>query len=269
MKATPFLFLIFLFLQFQTAQAISSQAYQIQKQISDELQGDDSFQYSDYYKIKEDAHAQNLDLLNLDHVQAKFPYPSVPYNRKDQFGAWIKDRTDGTCMDTRGKVLVRDSSSTVTYRPNGCTVDSGDWDDPYSGKHFVWASDIQIDHFVPLKNAYMTGGFEWDQKKRCLYANYMGNEFHLLSVSGRENLRKSDSTPNQYMPPNRSYACVYLKQWLQIKLVWSLRITPKEAAAIHERVEENNCDKTDFVISEKFLEDQRRYMANNANLCRK
>lgn len=270
MQATKFLFWIFFFVQFQTrvqAKALSFAEHKIQRQISADLQGDDSFHYPDYYQVKEDPRLQNVNLLVFNHVQSEFPYPQIPYNRKTQFGMWIKDRTDGTCMDTRGKVLVRDSKSTVTYRPNGCTVASGDWDDPYSGKHFVSASDIQIDHFVPLKNAYMTGGFEWDQKRRCLYANYMGNEFHLLSVSGRENLKKSDSSPSQYMPSNHQYACVYLKQWLQVKAIWNLRITPKEASAVQARVLDHSCDKTEFVISSDTLKDQRRYITDHANLC--
>lgn len=270
MQSTKFLIGILFCFQFHTqlhAQTFAAFDAKVYHQISADLQGDDSFRYPDYYQVKEDPRLQNVNLLVLNHVESEFPYPKTPYNRKAQFGTWIKDRTDGTCMDTRGKVLVRDSKSTVTYRPNGCTVASGDWDDPYSGKHFDSASDIQIDHFVPLKNAYMTGGFEWDQRKRCLYANYLGNQFHLLSVSGRENLKKSDSSPSQYMPSNRQYACVYLKQWLEVKVIWGLRITPKEAAAIQARVNDNECDKTEFVVSSNFLKDQRRYMTDNADLC--
>lgn len=266
MRTTKFLFWILFFFQVHVL-ALSSADYKFHQQISADLQGDDSFQYPDYYQVKEDPRLQNVNLLVFTHVQSEFPYPGTPYNRKAQFGTWIKDKTDGTCMDTRGKVLVRDSKTTVTYRPNGCTVASGEWDDPYSGKNFVSASDIQIDHFVPLKNAYMTGGFEWSQRKRCLYANYMGNEFHLLSVSGKENLRKSDKSPSQYVPPNRHYVCVYLKQWLQVKAIWNLRITPKEASAIQARVLDNDCDKTDFVITSDTLKDQRRYMSDNADLC--
>ncbi len=266
MQSTKFLFGLLFFFQIHVL-ALSTADYKIHRQISADLQGDDSFRYSDYYQVKEDPRLQNINLLVLSHIQADFPYPSTPYNRKAQFGAWIKDRTDGTCMDTRGKVLVRDSKSNVTYRPNGCTVASGDWDDPYSGKQFSSAADIQIDHFVPLKNAYMTGGFEWNQRKRCLYANYMGNAFHLISVSGRENLKKSDSTPSQYMPSNREYACLYLKQWLQVKVIWELRVTPKEASAIQARVNDNNCDKSDFVVPSESIKDQRRYMSDNADLC--
>lgn len=244
------------------------QPSQIHQQLIGDLQSDETFKYDDYYLVQEDTKSAKINLLQLQHIEREFPYPDVPYNRKNQFGTWIQD-TEGSCLNTRAKVLVRDSKTNVNYRPSGCSVQSGRWDDPYSGKQFTSADDIQIDHFVPLKNAYMTGGHEWNQNKRCLYANYMGNEFHLLSVSGKENLRKSDNTPSQYMPKNFSYACVYLKQWLEVKVIWALRITPKEAAAIHTKVDQNNCDENDFVISSQFVSDQRRFMQDNADLCRK
>ena len=69
------------------------------------------------------------------------------------------------------------------------------------------------------------------------------------------------------MPSNRQYACVYLKQWLEVKVIWGLRITPKEAGAIQARVADNGCDKADFTVSSEFLKDQRRFMNDNADLC--
>lgn len=234
--------------------------------IIQDLKSDETFNYPDYYQVKEDPRLQNINLLVFLHTQVKFPYPKIPYNRDSQFGTWLRD-IDGSCLNTRGKVLVRDSDSTVNYSANGCTVASGRWDDPYTARSFRLAKDIQIDHFVPLKNTYMTGGFEWDQAKRCLYANYMGNEFHLLSVDGPENMHKSDSAPNQYMPPNQKYACQYLKQWLEVKTIWALRITPREATALLEKVKTNHCDETAFVIPNQFIQEQRRFMAENANLC--
>lgn len=231
----------------------------------DVLKSDETFDYPDYYKVHEDSAASEIDLLNLDHVQQKFPKPDVPYNRDHQFGGWLRDKTDQSCLNTRGKVLVRDSESSVSYNASGCTVASGDWDDPYSGKHYTQASDIQIDHFVPLKNAYMTGAFEWDYAKRCLYANYLGIGFHLLAVQGHENMKKSDSAPDGYVPPNTNYTCQYLKQWLEIKLIWSLRMTPREVSAVQNIAQQNHC--VDFSMKSADLSEQRRFMADHADLC--
>ena len=231
------------------------------------LRSDEDFNYSDFYQIKEDPRLQFINLLVFDHINEKFPLPAIPYNRDTHFGGWLRDNTGGTCLNTRGKVLVRDSASSVSYSPNGCTVEGGHWDDPYTALIYTSAKDIQIDHVVALKNAYMTGAHEWDFKKRCLYANYLGNEFHLLSVNGKENLKKSDSSPSAYVPPNKTYTCQFIKVWLNIKLIWTLRETPKEREAIIKIATENNCNPQDFIISAVNLKEQRNFMADNANLC--
>lgn len=227
----------------------------------------EDFHYSDFYLIKYDPRVAILDLINFDHKLSTFPLPEIPYNRKVQFGTWINIPGDQLCQNTRAKVLVRDSESPVTFSPNGCTVKSGTWSDPYTAANFDSASVIQIDHLVPLKNAYMTGAFEWNQDKRCLYANYLGNNFHLLSVSGTENMKKGDNTPMAYLPPNSAYKCEYMKHWLQVKVIWGLRITPKEAAAITKSFTDELCDRADFKMAAADLESQWRYMHDNMDLC--
>lgn len=231
------------------------------------LKSDEDFNYSYYYQIKEDLSSHNINLLNFVKYDEKFPLPAIPYNRDVHFGGWLRDTTETSCLNTRGKVLLRYSVTDVTYAPNGCTIESGLWDDPYTAKKHISAKDIQIDHVVALKNAYMTGAYSWDFKKRCLYANYLGNEFHLLAVNGKENLKKSDHTPSGYIPPNKSYTCQFIKQWLNIKLIWSLRVTPKEALAINKIADENNCNPQNFVISTEELSEQRDFMLVHANLC--
>ncbi|MCC2680377.1 MAG: hypothetical protein K0R29_2953 [Pseudobdellovibrio sp.] len=231
----------------------------------DEIRSDDDFVYSHYYMIKVDPKADRIDLLRFEDINQTFPRPAEPYKRDVQYGSWLKDKD--SCLNTRAKVLQRDSSTNVTFLPNGCTVDAGSWDDPYTGKLHEKAKDIQIDHVVALKNSYMTGGHEWSSAKRCLYANYMGNNFHLLSVNGPENLKKGDTTPSQYVPPNKAYTCEFLKNWLSIKTIWALRITPKEGDAIQKIAAENNCEKSKMQMSQDYLESQKRYIEENMDLC--
>ncbi|MBC7421155.1 MAG: HNH endonuclease [Bdellovibrio sp.] len=225
----------------------------------------DTFNYAEYYQVQENHEALKFNLLTLTQIKQKFPLPTTPYNRLAQFGTWIHG--EDRCLNTRAEVLKRDSKVNVSFTASGCSVSDGKWTDPYSGKSFASAADIQIDHFVPLKNAYMTGAFEWDSKKRCLYANYMGNNFHLLSVSGRENLVKSDNSPTGYIPPNPVYVCQYLKQWLEVKLIWSLRMTPEEVTIIKQKAAEAQCDTNVFLVSATELQAQRRYIADHADLC--
>ena len=67
----------------------------------EDLKSDETFNYPDYYQVKEDPRFQNVNLLVFTHVEEKFPYPTIPYNRDSQFGTWIHD--EGSCINTRGK----------------------------------------------------------------------------------------------------------------------------------------------------------------------
>lgn len=231
------------------------------------LKSDEDFVYSNYYKIKVDPAAEKIDLLSFENIGERFPLPVEPYKRDQHFGGWLRDDTPTSCLNTRAKVLIRDSKVPPTFTPNGCTVQTGHWDDPYTARLHTAAKDIQIDHVVALKNAYMTGAHEWNFAKRCLYANYMGNRFHLLSVNGPANLKKSDHSPSGYVPPNKQFTCEFIKTWLNIKLIWSLRITPQEGDAIQRIATENNCSRETFMVPTSALAEQLQYQQDHADLC--
>jgi hypothetical protein len=206
-------------------------------------------------------------LVSFEFHNGNYGDVNEPYQRKKHFGTWAHDRRDSSCLNTRGKVLERDSSVQVTMSSTGCIVEKGRWDDPYTNKTFRLARDIQIDHFVPLKNAYQSGADKWTSVKRCLYANFLGNGFHLLSVNGTENSTKGDRGPDGYMPPNKKYSCQYLAQWLKVKLIWSLDLSLPEKAAVQNLIQSNQCAINDFVFSEGELLAQRQFMADNISLC--
>lgn len=190
------------------------------------------------------------------------------YDRNGQFGRWVNDPNDETCYNTRAKVLLRDSTKPVAFKEtNRCLVEQGSWRDPYTGETLREASDIQIDHLVPLKNAYISGAHQWSFRARCLYANYLGYDSHLMSVSGEENMKKSDKSPDKYMPPNQNYSCSYVRQWLTVKLLWGLSMTVAEANAIRKVISENNCSTTQLRITDAELNRQRRFAQANIDLC--
>lgn len=228
----------------------------------------EDFHYANYYTIKDDPRAAFVDLLNFENVHQEFPYPEIPYNRKNHFGSWISIPLEQLCQNTRSKVLARDSAVPVTFSPNGCIVKTGQWKDPYSDTAFESSAAIQIDHLVPLKNAYMTGAHAWESNKRCLYANYLHNNFHLISVSGTENLKKSDNNPAVYLPPNKKYVCEYMKHWLQVKVIWQLKLTPIETEGILTQVAAEHCDHADFKMLTSQLEVERNYIDQHADYCR-
>lgn len=64
----------------------------------------------------------------------------------------------------REVVLKRDGSNVVT--DSACTATSGTWFSPYDGATWTAASDVDIDHMVPLKNAWIAGANAWTTAKR-------------------------------------------------------------------------------------------------------
>lgn len=209
-----------------------------------------------------------IDLLALEYHGQPFPVARDPYNRKFHFGLWVNDPRDNSCYDTRAKVLIRDSRRPVVVRPNNhCSVLSGEWHEPYAGKALFSAAEVQIDHVVALKNAYTTGAHRWDFLHRCLYANFMGNDFQLLAVDGGENMRKGDKSPADWLPSDRRATCGHLLNWLRVKLIWGLVLGPREAAAISAEVRQAGCDPRAFRVPTDFVAQQRVLIQQNLNLC--
>lgn len=209
-----------------------------------------------------------LSLLRWSYHDQLDSRPDMKYDRKFHFGRWINDPNDETCYNTRARVLIRDSETSVSFKDNNrCVVEKGRWADPYAGSTVETSKDIQIDHMVPLKNAYISGAWEWNFQTRCTYANYMGNTFHLVSASGHENMSKGDDTPEKYMPPNKTYRCEYLANWLKIKLIWQLRMGRAEVDAIRQEMKDSGCDGRKFKMSAIELKRQRKLIYENRYSC--
>ena len=141
------------------------------------------------------------------------------YNRED-WGNWIDEDGDG--LNTRHEVLAEESLIKPVISNN--KVVSGKWFDKYTGKYFTNPSDLDIDHLVPLKNAYISGASNWSKKKKSRYYNYLKSDNHLIAVSKSANRNKSDKSPVDWLPPNEEYQCEYVREWFKIKTAWGLAI---------------------------------------------
>ncbi len=206
-------------------------------------------------------------LLNWDTVNSKKTESVPAYKRRLHFGGWVRDSSNTDCYSTRAKVLIRDTLKPVTFKDNNCTVDSGKWLDPYSLETLKNAADMQIDHMVPLKDAYISGAYKWTYKARCLYGNYLGYNHHLIAAYGEENNQKGAQTPADYMPPNTDYKCTYLKNWLYIKGLWGLTMDTTEANAVKELINQLNCNISKMTISDKEIAQQTLFVNKNKDLC--
>ena len=139
---------------------------------------------------------------------------------RDDWGGWIDEDGDG--LNTRHEVLAEESLIKPIVSNN--KVVSGKWFDKYTGKYFTNPSDLDIDHLVPLKNAYISGASNWSKKKKNRYYNYLKYDNHLIAVSKSANRNKSDKSPVEWLPPNKDYQCEYVREWFKIKTAWGLTI---------------------------------------------
>ena len=123
---------------------------------------------------------------------------SLIYQRED-WKHWID--ADGDCMNTRHEILQSQSVGRVKLSPGGCYVSSGTWHDPYSGKSYARASDLDIDHVIPLKWAHEHGAANWSPERKETFANDPRN---LLAVDDGLNQAKGAKGPTEWMPPNHT-----------------------------------------------------------------
>ncbi len=80
------------------------------------------------------------------------------YNRQD-WKHWSD--FDKDCMNTRREILKDQTDARIKLSPDGCYVSMGVWDDPFSGMQLTRASDLDVDHIIPLKWASDHGGSRW------------------------------------------------------------------------------------------------------------
>ena len=148
------------------------------------------------------------------------------YERAVDFGGFTDD--DG-CKNTRAEVLIRTSAVAVTFTTaRECTVKTGRWTDPWSGVTTTLAHDLEIDHTVPLANAWQSGAWAWTAEQRVAYANDLTDLDHLVPILSAENESKGDDGPEAWRPPNRTAWCTYARVWDHIKAKWHLSATQEE-----------------------------------------
>ncbi|MEV4311723.1 HNH endonuclease family protein [Actinocrispum sp. NPDC049592] len=145
---------------------------------------------------------------------------------RDLFPHW--HLVSGTC-DTRETVLKRDGTNVVTS--SSCAATAGRWYSPYDGATWTAASDVDIDHVVPLAAAWRTGASSWTTSKREQFANDLSSP-QLIAVTDNVNQAKGDKTPDVWKPPLTSYWCTYARMWIASKYKWALTVNSSEKSAL-------------------------------------
>ncbi|MHB9754008.1 HNH endonuclease family protein [Streptomyces sp. BYX5S] len=161
----------------------------------------------------------------LSELTVKAEGSSDGYSR-DLFPHWITQ--SGAC-NTRETVLKRDGTNVVT--DSNCAATSGSWYSPYDGATWSAASDVDIDHIVPLSEAWKSGASSWTTTKRQGFANDLTRP-QLIAVTDNVNQSKGDQDPAEWMPSRTAYTCTYLRMWVHVKHYYALSVDSAEKSAI-------------------------------------
>ncbi len=161
--------------------------------------------------------------------------------RRDAFGSDWVDTDDNGC-NQRDDVLLRDAvrGTTRVETQGACDHDvvAGTWHDPYTGRTLTFtdlkdlrqAEAIQIDHVVPLAEAWVSGARRWNRTRRETFANDLDE---LLAVDGPTNMSKGDGDPASWRP-RRGYQCTYARRWIAVKTRYHLAVDGSEKSALDQ-----------------------------------
>ncbi|MFJ9033601.1 HNH endonuclease family protein [Streptomyces sp. NPDC102274] len=169
-----------------------------------------------------DAATARGQLAQLTVVEEVTP----PGYSRTKFPHWTTQA--GTC-DTREVVLHRDGQD-VTQNA-ACQAVAGTWYSEYDGATWPDASDLDIDHVVPLKEAWRSGADVWTTAQRQGFANDLTRP-QLIAVTDNINQGKGDKDPGKWMVPLASYRCAHSRAWVQVKDYYNLSVDSAEKAAL-------------------------------------
>jgi hypothetical protein len=161
------------------------------------------------------------------------------YDRK-LFKHWVDADKNG--CDTRKEVLIAEA----TIKPKigaKCVLSGGTWVSSYDNKTFKGSgSGLDVDHMVPLAEAWRSGAWQWTSEEREKFANDLQDERVLIAVSATSNRSKSDKDPANWLPKGSKEAvCDYVFNWAAVKYRFSLTIDPKERKVIERITLEPSC----------------------------
>jgi Protein of unknown function (DUF1524) len=160
------------------------------------------------------------DLVGATEVRTGYDRAKFPH--------WVD--ADGDGCDTRREVLIAESETSVSVG-SGCSLSGGRWFSYYDRVSWTDTSRIDIDHMVPLAEAWDSGARNWTTAQRQSYANDLGDYRPLVGVTDSVNQSKGDQDPAQWLPTYDK--CRYLREWVAVKLRWRLTVDTAERNAMN------------------------------------
>ena len=180
-------------------------------------------------------------IVSLRGLRVAARRSDAEYDRSD-WRHWVD--VDRDCQNTRAEVLIAESVAPVSFAPNDdgdkCRVVSGRWVGPWTGEVFTDASDVDIDHHVPLGHAHLSGGWDWPPERKRAYANDLDEPVSLQATSAPVNRSKGKKPPDEWRPHEFASWCRYAADWITVKEQWDLTVTPAEVGALEQML--STCD---------------------------
>jgi len=151
--------------------------------------------------------------------------------KRSAFKHWIDADKNG--CNTRAEVLIQEAVVKPKIGPK-CKLTGGKWLSAYDGKTITNATHLDVDHMVPLAEAWRSGAWKWTAAQRQAFANDLQNSEALIAVSAATNRSKGDKDPSLWMPAKE--VCTYIQNWISIKTKYSLTVDSLEAEAINSHL---------------------------------
>ena len=157
------------------------------------------------------------------------------------FKHWIDADKDG--CNTRYEVLIAEA----IVKPKvgaGCYLTGGKWKSSYEGKVFTNPTGLDIDHMVPLAEAWRSGAWAWTASQRMEFANDLDDSRSLLAVTASLNRSKGDKDVAGWLPQKAQ--CAYISNWIAVKSRFDLTVDPTEGEFLQSKIA--SCKITNVVI---------------------
>ncbi|MER7373978.1 HNH endonuclease family protein [Streptomyces lanatus] len=189
------------------------------------------------------AHAQDRSAAAAYTLPITAAVPLLPlaaevrdgYERTS-FKHWNAGRNPSDGCNTRAEVLLAEAVDAPAILP-GCKLSGGRWWSYYDSKWLTSASALDVDHMVPLAEAWDSGASQWTAQRREAYANDLGTPTSLVAVSAASNRSKADQDPAEWLPSVVEVTCRYTSEWIATKLRWGLSVDATESEALTQIAE--------------------------------
>jgi len=165
------------------------------------------------------------------------------YNR-DLFPHWID--ADGDGCSSRNEVLIEEAEEAPSIG-SGCSLSGGRWYSYYDGVSWTNTSDIDIDHMVPLAEAWDSGARTWTTATRQSYANDLGDYRTLVGVTDNVNQSKGDQDVAEWVPVQQK--CRYLREFVAVKVRWRLSVDSAEKTAMVNLYDNQSCANSTITVT--------------------